>query len=327
MLFFTGNEGKFMDEMVNKYSPGGGKNTYYVIGGIIAAVILIIWITSPARQKSYFDASISGGYQFKGKSADLRNLGMELEGQAPGSPIGGTGNASGADSAYESSLFKVRGDGLKWEESSDGGPILEKGNGSPDASASAAPPGYSDPQANAAGKNKLSMLPALTANNAGTSAAGSIVANKFFGTGNTKQDMAVLEQAQAGSEKRKKPALASLQRTMDESRLAALSRNFDASKQGASAGFENLKKSSNADLYGKSEELASEAGLEFSKVKDDYKKNDPNLNKKKVTLPEPEPEEDNSNDQMFKQMLLQMLISSILGPIFGGIFNPAAGGV
>ncbi len=67
------------------------------------------------------------------------------------------------------------------------------------------------------------------------------------------------------------------------------------------------------------EESAAESGILMGNKTADLKKNDPSLNKTKITLPQPQEAEVDNNDEMYKQMLFQMLMQVALGPVFGSL--------
>jgi hypothetical protein len=51
----------------------------------------------------------------------------------------------------------------------------------------------------------------------------------------------------------------------------------------------------------------------------DFKRNDPSISHKKITLPKPEKDEDESKkmEEEIKKMLLQMIIQATVGQVFG----------
>lgn len=300
------------------FAKRGKKNVVqYVIGGSIAAVAILAWMTIPLMQKSSLDTSVSYGRHFKGKTSNLRALGFGPEGQAPGSPLSGEliDNPATASGFVGSSLYQSQGGEMAaaGSEDSASASLKQAVSGSratsPAHSASASTP-----------KAKLTMLPPLSGGGAGSSAKG-IKSNRFFGTGSQRPEFAPLEPLDkmgASDKSRGGALLASLQKSKDSSDEAASASGLQAASQGASSAF-GASKFDGSELGGEMEELAGGAGLAMGEAAQDLKKSNPQ-NKHKIIAPEPpEPSMAEDNDEMFKQMLIQMIISNTLGPMFGAI--------
>jgi len=301
------------------------KTTQYVIGGAVAVIILGLWVSLPLMNGSSLDSSVSAGNPFRSKVADISSLGSDIpsEGGAPGSPLSGEMINNPATSGEEvaSSLFES-------------GPAGDEPAAEVTANASvSAPlpaiPGFSGAPAPSGPGAKLNAVSSISGGNSNSMTAGG-QHNKFFGSGAQKADFAPA----AGADLKKMAAadkkpglLAMLNNTAEKSQLAAKTGGMDAAKGGSAEAFTNSAKAGASDLNDDMENQSSSSGLQLGQTAQDLKKNDPNISKYKVTMPEPKPVKDDKSDQEMKKMIMQMLISSFLGPMFGamaGSMFPAA---
>ncbi len=298
------------------------KSTQYVIGGTVAVVILGAWISFPLMSGSSMDASVSNGNPFKSKVVDITTLGSDIpsEGGAPGSPLSGEmiNNPATSGENIASSLFQS---GPSEEEAP--AASAPGGAGSASADAGALPGG---PSASGAGgaKNfgKLATVGSITGGNSNTMTTGGSH-NQFFGAGNLKSEFAPATTADIKKglpTDKKSGLLAALTSSADKSQLAAKTGDIGAAKSVASTAFGGSAKAGGADLGGNLEQASSVAGLQLGETAQSLKKNDPTLNKTKITPPS-EPKQDEDESDQFKkqilQMIIQMLMQSMLGAVFG----------
>lgn len=301
------------------------KTTQYAVGGIVAVVILGLWISLPLMNSSSLDSSVSAGNPFRSKVADISSLGSDIpsEGGAPGSPLSGEMINNPATSGEEvaSSLFQS---GLMGDE-----PVADVTSDASVAAAPPAPQGFSGAPAPSGPGAKLNAVASIGGGNSNSMTAGGMH-NKFFGSGAQKADFAPA----AGADLKKMAAadkkpglLAMLNNTAEKSQLAAKTGGMDAAKGGSAEAFTNSAKAGASDLNADMEDRSSSSGLQLGQTAQDLKKNDPNISKHKVTMPEPKPVKADKSDEEMKKMIIQMLISGLLGPMFGamaGSIFPAA---
>jgi len=297
------------------------KSTQYIVGGAVAVIILFAWISIPLMHNSSLDSSVNPGNFFKTRTVDVSSLHNDLpsENGAPGYSLSGEMLNNPATSGEEiaSSLFQAGPD----EETAPEAPAVASGNPAPlpGASASAEAPGFSDR------KGRLSSVPSITAGNSNSMTTGG-AHNKFFGSGSAASRP---ELAPLSDQTSKKPAaadkrnamLAMLEKAEEKSAQAAGSFNSDASRSGSSAAFEKTAKAGSQDLSSGLEKGTAASGLALGAAAQDLKRNDPQLSKKKVNLPEPKPVKEDKGDEEMKKMIIQMLISNVLGPMFGSVLG------
>ncbi|MCM2266227.1 MAG: hypothetical protein NDI60_00475 [Elusimicrobiales bacterium] len=304
-----------------KFQTKKSKTTQYVIGAVVAIIILGLWVSLPLMNGSSLDSSVSAGNPFRSKVADISSLGSDIpsEGGAPGSPLSGEmiNNPATSGEDIASSLFQS---GLVGEE-----PLTE--TAAADSAIAPAPP----PPSSSAGApmpaapgGKLSAVASITAGNSNSMTAGGIH-NKFFGAGGQKAEFAPSTgpdlKKLAAADTKKTALMAMLNSTAEKSQLAAKTGSMDAAKGGASAAFTNSAKAGASDLNDRLESQASSSGLQLGQTAQDLKKSDPNINKHKVNIPEPKPVKDDKSDEEFKKMLVQMIFQSVIGPMFGAMAN------
>ncbi|HBA60198.1 MAG TPA: hypothetical protein DCZ92_05180 [Elusimicrobia bacterium] len=299
------------------------KAPQYVVGGTVAVIILGLWISMPLMNGT---ASSSGGAgnPFNSRVSDISTLGTDIpqEGSAPGSPLSGemTNNPATSGEDIAASLFQS---GAAEE------PVV---SASADAAASAPSEGPgavygggggSSPSGGPAGK--LAAVGSISGGSNNTMTAGGSH-NKFFGSGNTKAELAKPLSADLKKdvpsvlkEKDRGAATTSLNDAVSKGALAMKSPNSDASRNDATTAFSGGNKGlSTSELGGKSEEVSAVSGLEMGQAAGDLKKNDPSINKHKVTMPKPvEASEVESQDEQMKQMIIQMILKAAIGMAFG----------
>ena len=297
------------------------KSAQYVVGGIIAIIILIAWISMPLMSNSSLDSAAASGNPFKSKVSDIGALGEGIpsEGGAPGSPLSGemTDNPATSGESMASSLFQS---GYDTEDAQAADKSASADAQLPDPgkfSASASAPSVSRP---GAGGSKLSPQASITAGNSNSMSTGG-AHNKFFGSGNAKTEIAPAGDLKLG----KAPAanrsalVAMLSNAADKSQLAAKTNSMDAAKGGATSAFEKSAKADTSDLNSGLEKGSASSGLALGQAAQDLKKSDPSLSSHKVQLPEvSKPKEDNTDEEM-KKMIMQMIIQATLGSIFGAL--------
>ena len=307
------------------------KTKQYIIGGAVAVVILCLWVSIPLMQNSSMDASVASGNFFKTRTADVNSLGNDIpqEGGAPGYALNGEmlNNPATSGENMASSLFQSGPD----DETAASSATTDQEKSPaplPGASASA---GVPEPSSSGP-KGKLSAMPSITGSNSNTMTVGG-THDKFFGSGAAKSNFAPASdqglKTAAASDKRNS-LVAMLQKTEEKSALAAKTPNLASAAGSATSAFEKTSKPDTSDLNSDMERNSASSGLALGAAAQDLKRNDPQLSKSKVSLPEPKPVKDDSKaaDEEMKKMIMQMLISSVIGPMFSSIFTvaPAAGG-
>jgi len=295
------------------------KSTQYIVGGIVAVIILIAWISLPLMSSSSLDSSVSAGNPFKSKVSDIGSLMGDIpsEGGAPGSPLSGemTDNPATSGESLISSLFQS---GYGDEETAAGA----------SASAGVSVPGMPNKYSASAPAPSLGALGAklvpqasITGGNANSMSTGG-PHNKFFGRSSAKTDIAPAPDLNAniGRDAGKKNELvAMLGNAADKSRLAAKTGNMDAAKGGAASAFEKSAKANTSDLTTDLENSSVASGLGMGQAAQDLKKNDPSLSSHKIRLPEPKVAKADTSDEEMKKMIMQMIIQATLGQMFGAM--------
>ena len=310
-----------MGGIMIKLQTKKSKTTQYIIGGVVAVIILGLWVSLPLMNNSSMDASMAAGNPFRSKVADISSLGSDIpsEGGAPGSPLSGEmiNNPATSGEDVASSLFQS---GLMEEA-----PLAE--SVSADASAAAPPPMPSASSGGpmpAAPAGKLNMVASISGGNSNSMTAGGLH-NKFFGGGGAKAEFAPATgpdlKKLAAADNKKSALVAMLNNAAEKSQFAAKTGSMDAAKGGAAAAFTNSAKLGGSDLNDKLEQQSASSGLQLGQTAADLKKSDPNLNKNKVNVPEPKPVKDDKSDEEFKKMLIQMIFQSVIGPMFGAMAN------
>jgi len=305
-----------MIQLQNKKSKSG----QYLLGGIIAIIILIAWISLPLMSNSSLDSSASSGNPFKSRVSDIGALGEGIpsEGGAPGSPLSGEmiDNPATSGESLASSLFQSGSDGDDALSAETGAPAdipAPDMTGKFSASASAPSPG--------AGGAKLAPQASITGGNSSSMSTGG-AHNKFFGNGNRKSDFAPagdLKLGKAPDAANKSALVAMLSNAADKSQLAAKTGSIDAAKGGAASAFEKSAKAGGSDLNTGLEDGAAASGLSLGQAAQDLKKNDPNLSSHKVQMPEPTAVKTDDSDAEMKKMIMQMIIQATLGSMFGAM--------
>lgn len=301
-----------------KFQAKKNKSKQYVIGGTVAVIILALWISLPLMSGSSLDSSVSTGNPFSSKVADIGLLGSDIspEAGAPGSPLSGemiyNPATSGEDIA--SSLFQS---GLSDGEAPASSASVDAAPSIPEASASAGGPAPSG----AAPHGKLTAAASITGGNSNSMTAGSLH-SKFFGGGNQKSDFTPVAKAdlkKPAAVDKKNSLMAMLDTSSKKSELAAKTGNLGAAKGGASSAFGGAATAKGLDLNDGMEQQASESGLQMGQTSQDLKKNDPSLNKTKVTPPAPPKDITDESEEMkqqIKMMIIQMVLKMALGAIF-----------
>lgn len=299
------------------------KSTHYVVGGVVAVIILLCWISIPLMNNSSLDSSAGPGNPFKTRTADLDSLGADIpsEGGAPGQALNGEMlyNPAGSGENIASSLFQS---GPEDEEN-------PSAPAAPDISGPAAPGSGSGASAGVTAspgsKGKLGAMPSITAGNGNSATTGGKF-DKPFGTGAAKQETGpALDQfsKKPPPAEKRSALIAMLQKAEDKSVDAAKSNNSNEARGSAASAFEKTK--TYANLNSGLERAAGGAGLENDAAAQDLKRSDPSLSKNKSTIPEPSVDKSKEADEAMKKMIIQMLISSVMGPMFGSIFGAATG--
>ena len=305
-----------------KLTGSRSKTKQYVIGGAFAVIILCLWISIPL-QNSSVDSSTVSGRLFKTSAADVSSLGGDIpqEGGAPGYALNAEmlNNPAATGESIASSLFQS-------SPEDETAPISEpmagpaRRPGPPNMSASAGGPGsYSS-----APKGKLNFTSAGASGGANSATSGG-VHNRLFGSGAAKLDYAPVSRqsykSAAPSDKRN-ALVAMLQKTDEKSALAARSANPVAAASGATSAFEKTGQAGASDLNTDVEEGAAASGLALGAAAQDLKRSDPEINKKKVTLPQPTAVKDDNSDEEMKKMIIQTVLNSVLG-MFGSMIGSA----
>ena len=308
-----------------KLNTRKNKSSQYVVGGTVAIIILGVWVSLPLMNNSSMSASVGAGNPFKSKVSDISALGSEvaLEGGAPGAALSGEMINNPATSGEEilSSLFQSGPE--------DGAGAEASASASADVGAAPGPAGDSAaPYAPSAGGGrsapggKLNAVASLGGSSGGSMTAGG-THGKFFGSGNQKADFAPavgadLKKIASGPDK-KGAVTAMLNNTQAQSKLAASAGALGDARGGAAAAFGgSAKGGATASLDSAAQQGAGAVGLEDGQATGNLKKNDPTLNKSKITPPAvtPASEVKDPNEEM-KKMIIQLIIKAAMGMAFG----------
>ncbi len=313
----------FEDYMKMAMVAKKSKKTQYIIGSVVAVLILFMWISLPLMNKTgSSSASYAGG--FSKKSADLSMLSDGAGADAPGAPLSGelVDNPATALDMAASALFS--------SPDSDSSSIdTEQQVGSASTADGAVPvPSDSGSNYGSVPKGKLSVLPSLTAGNANSNTVGG-THNKFFGQETAKADFKPSDLGDIKVKTEKGQAImAVLKKAQDQSIQAAKSNNLNDARGSAASAFGSAPaKASNSDLETEVEQKSAESGIQLGKVDQSLKKNDPSLNKKDIKLPEPKEAQVDNSDEEMKKMILQMIIQATVGAVFGGIGSAISAGI
>lgn len=307
-----------------KLNTRKNKSSQYVVGGTVAIIILGVWISLPLMNNSSMSASVGAGNPFKSKVSDISSLGSDVsaEGSAPGAALSGEMINNPATSGEEilSSLFQSGPE--------DGAGAADSASASADVGAAPGPAGSSAaPYAPSAGGGsgpggKLNAVASLGGSGGGSMTAGG-THGKFFGSGNQKADFAPavgadLKKIASGPDK-KGAVTAMLNNTQAQSKLAASAGALGDARGGAAAAFGGSSKGgATASLDSAAQQGAGAVGLEDGQATGNLKRNDPSLNKSKVTPPAvtPAKEVKDPNEEM-KKMIIQLIIKAAMGMAFG----------
>lgn len=306
------------------------KSKQYVIGGIVAAIILFMWISIPLMSNSSLDSSVSGS-PFKSRPADLGALNDGYSSDLPGQVLDGTmtDNPATSGEMIASSLFQLgpsdtETPGLEDSVSASG---VSGGVGGGASAGGGGAFGAGGGPARFAPKGKVGGLGNIGGASGGGSQTSGGKHEKFFGGGgNAKADMSPIlppsDGKGPGGEK-KNAYLTALQNMDTKSSKAAQARTIVGARGGATSAFVGGK--AKPDSLVKATEMlagAGAAGLSGGGASaiEELKGSDPKSKKPNFTPPKPEAKEakDDENEK-FKQMLIQMLIQSLLGPIFSNM--------
>ena len=322
--------------MIPQVNIGRKKNkpVQYVVGGVIAVIILGFWISMPLMNNSSFSSSVTAGNPFNSRVANIATLGgsdVASEGGAAGGAMSGEMINNPATSGEEilSSLFQsgasdetgTEAAAAPADASADAPSVGGPGSGSGGDSSPAPSPrpgGKLAPAASIGGTSGGSMTAGAASNH-----------GKFFGTGGSQRpDFAALgggpDLKKIAEEPGKKNVSTSLLNTAAEKSKTALKTDDLASQRGsASAAFTGGGKNAMADLA-KNVEKSGDAvtGLnDGASTTGNLKKSDPSISKRKVTPPavnSAKEEQSKDPNEELKQMLIKMLMQSAMGMIFGG---------
>lgn len=306
-----------------KFQTKRNKSSQYVIGGTVAVIILALWISLPLMSGSSLDSSVSTGNPFKSRVADISLLGSDIssEAGAPGSPLNGSmiNNPATSGEDMASSLFQSGPgeDTPAVPEAAASADAAAAPDGAPSASGGVPSPGGS--------RGKLAAAASLSGSNSGSMTTGGLH-NKFFGAGSQKSDFTPAlsaDQGKMAARDAKNSSLAMLSNSADKSKLAAKTGNMDAARGGGASAFANTAKASGSDMGDDLEGKAAQSGLQLGQTAQDLKKNDPSLNKTKITPPSPPKDATNESEKM-KQELKMMVIKMVLQMALGAVFGMAA---
>jgi hypothetical protein len=260
-------------------------------------------------------------------------LGSDIssEGSAPGGALSGEmiDNPATSGDATLSSLFQsgTEAEAAPAEASADAAvPAAPYG-----ADASASSPGAAPGGGSSRPMGKLAATGSLGGSSGGSMTAGS-THGQFFGSGNKKAEIAPVSMDDAKksipSSDRKGVVTAMLNTAVSQGKLAARTGNMDAAHGGAASAFTGGgKAATTSDLAAGDDEKSSVSGIELGQAAGNLKKNDPNLNKSKITMPKvTAAAEVKDPDQEFKQALIKMILGAALGAVFGSNGLGGAGG-
>lgn len=298
----------------------GKKNkvAQYAIGGVVAFIVLLLWISVPLMDKSPWNTSVPQGNPFSSKSVDLRSLSDSTgyESGAPGSPLSGelTYNPATSGENIDSSLYRSGFDDLSSDDESLKNDIAASKGSALKYASSASSPNIP--------RGKLNIMASIGSGGSNTGTSGKRH-SKFFGGGNdrAKIDMASYN-ASIGKIKKSSKLLASVDNAQKKSKKALDFQGRDEKGRSAIASaFNKLIESGSSELTTGLKDSAAESGIVAGTVNGDtLKKNLPDINKSEYTPPAPdEADEEIDNDEQYKQMIMQMIIGATLGSAFGAM--------
>lgn len=298
------------------------KKITYIVSGTAAFIIFLIWVTIPLTHKSSWDTSVSNPYGMSKKTADLALLdsgGID----APGAPLTGAliDNPATNLDLEASSLFKMPETEIKYEEEPKN-ENQEKKDFTTSTDMNVMPPQtnpvYAQQQVSS---GKLAKLPSLGGSSGGTMTVGT-VHDKFFGSQKAEANLVPLSSKSDDIKSTKGNLAISALKAVEKKSLAAMeAKSLEQSKGTGTSAFEKTAKVDEYILNSKEEKEVAQSGLSLAKAEADLKRSDPNLNKKKITLPQPKKDEDESKkmEEQIKMMLLQMILQATIGQVFGVI--------
>lgn len=307
------------------------KTKQYVIGGAVSVVILCAWISIPLMQSSSMDSSVAPANFFKTRVADVGSLGNDIpqEGGAPGYALNGEmlNNPVTSGENIASSLFQS---GMDEETAPAETPAADSAGSQPPVSNTSASAGAPDPSFSGS-RGKLTPVSSIAGGNSNSMTAGA-AHNKFFGSGAAKTDFApVSDQGfkNAAADDKRGTLTAMLQKTAEKSAQAARSSDLASAASGATSAFEKIVKANTSSLNNDAAQSAASSGLSLGAAAQDLKRNDPQINKKNVTLPTPKPliTDDERAKQMLIQIVMQLVMSSLMGPMFGTMAGMSMSGM
>jgi hypothetical protein len=316
------------------------KPVQYAIGGVVALVMLVLWITSPSRGSSFSTAVIAAGNPFSSRVSDVSALSsagddtFKSETQKMAEEMGshdGGNNLLG--SLFSSGFEEEKMEFLDGGSEAAAAPSADDGGSASDSYSSPSASPASGGSVSDGARAKLSALNSSLGGSGGgsTSTSGGGNHNKFFGSGNPKTTVNKID---IGTQPKKnaplsapgKQGLTSLQTANRYASDALKTNNLGSASATNSLAFDGGTKKATTDFLDTGTESASgAASLGLGQAITDLKTNDPKLNTNKVTPPS-KPKDASKESDDWKKELIKSLISGVVGPVLQTAVKGAMGG-
>ena len=324
-----------MAKLIKKSLIGKRKSNkplQYAIGGVVALVVLVLWITSPGRSSAFSAAAVAAGNPFSSRVTDLSALStgddrIKTETERMAEEMGSHEGENG----ILSTLFQS---GVEEEAApTDSGTALASTDVPTDVPAAAdadIPSASASSSVSPSIKAKLSSSGGSSAvsGGGGGSSSSSSSHNKMFGSGSVQASTKKID-VNTGSVKTNSltaktsgKALASLKKAEALSIEAKNTPNLAKAASFSSQAFDGGVKKENVEMLAGEGKAVEAANLDFGKAVTDLKSYDPSKNSKNKVVPPPSKATDAKNeDDEMKKFLIQMFFQYAIGPVLQGAFS------
>lgn len=323
-----------MAKLIKKSLIGKRKSNkplQYAIGGVVALVILVLWITSPGRSSAFSAAAVAAGNPFSSRVTDLSALStgddrIKTETERMAEEMGSHEGENG----ILSTLFQS---GVEEEAApTDNGTVLATTDVPTDVPAAAdadIPSASASSSVSPSIKAKLSSSGGASGvSGGGGSSSSSSSHNKMFGSGSVQASTKKID-VNTGSVKTNSltakstgKALASLKKAEALSIEAKNTPNLAKAASFSSQAFDGGVKKENVEMLAGEGKAVEAANLDFGKAVTDLKSYDPSKNSKNKVVPPPSKAKDAKNeDDEMKKFLIQMFFQYAIGPVLQGALS------
>ena len=322
-----------MAKLIKKSLIGKRKSNkplQYAIGGVVALVILVLWITSPGRSSAFSAAAVAAGNPFSSRVTDLSALStgddhIKTETERMAEEMGSHEGENG----ILSTLFQS---GVEEEAApTDSGTALASTDVPTDVPAAAdadIPSASASSSVSAGTKAKLNFSGRSAVGSGGGSSSSSSSHNKMFGSGSVQASTKKIDvntgavNTKSLTAKAPGKALASLKKAEALSIEAKNTPNLAKAASFSSQAFDGGVKKENVEMLAGEGKAVEAANLDFGKAVTDLKSYDPSKNSKNKVVPPPSKAKDaKDEDDEMKKFLLQMLFQNVIGPVMQGVFK------